>query len=444
MNISEENISFTKVPIDTIGPSSRHIPSWYLYLYVSLCGTVAVLGIMSNMFLFYTILRVRRLHKPTNLLLLSLTVADLMVCSLYVPLYIIRFHLQAFAQMNEHLCLISKFLFAATTSLSLWSLAIVSLDRMIAISYPFFYEAHANKRTIVGIVVIEWIFCLCLCSVCFYPWSDWKKILPYCGGGIPKFFIITIPGLYLPAVIMILAYFKIFLISRKHLIKIRANTVTISEANSAANSPQVSRVSLDATTINSAANTPQVPRKSLDATTVMYLPDISNSPNLSQRRRAWSDTNLYSTSSLSPDLCETRKARSSTVMGILAEERKPRSSTIDSLKDIVVHSAKRIRTKTHEMSRELAVDLRAAKTVGIIVGTCSLGWIPTAVYNAYVNANPDVTYMKGGAAYMNDMFLLLAFINSLVNPVIYTCLTKDIRKSSKKILMNLFKRKDDW
>ena len=81
----------------------------------------------------------------------------------------------------------------------------------------------------------------------------------------------------------------------------------------------------------------------------------------------------------------------------------------------------------------MMIDLTAAKTVSIMVGVCILCWLPTAVYYAYINAravNTDNTRLE----YVNDVFLLLSFLNSLINPILYANRTRDIKRHSKMIL----------
>ena len=389
---------------------NRVVSNSYMYTYISLCCLISLAGLATNIFLFYVIMKVRSLHKPTNFLLLSLTSADLLVCSLMIPVHVERFYNQSFIS-NESLCLVRKSLYMLTSSASLWSLAVVSLDRMIAVTFPFLYGRYIQTRRVIYFVLAEWILCLALSSVNLYPWSDWKSILPCCSAGMPKvpYFIVTIPGLHLPGAIIFISYLKIFLVSRKQHHKISAQSTS---------TPYRYPTSPSTYSLSS-VNT--------ETENVSALP----SPILTPRRRAWTDSNLDHTTR---DPIETRRERAVTFVDErTAEGLKPRSNTLCSLRNVAVDGARKIRKKTQNVTHQMMIDLTAAKTVSIMVGVCILCWLPTAVYYAYINAravNTDNTRLE----YVNDVFLLLSFLNSLINPILYANRTRDIKRHSKMIL----------
>ena len=361
------------------------VSSTYVHIYISFSCIIAILGIIANVFMFYVIVRVRSLHKPTNFFLLSLTTSDLLVCSIVIPLYIQRHRYSS--QVNGIFCLVHKFLFLLASSASLWSLAVVSLDRMVAVTFPLFHKCNTHTRQVIRIIVAEWLLCLASSSTIFYPSNEWKEILSGCSFGIPReiYLYVTIPLFYLPAAVIFLSYVKIFLVSRQYHQNMATHKAT-KGCNMSSTSDSIR--STDTISSNASESTPQ-PRPFLTV--------------------------------------------------IDAEERRG-SMQLQVLKKMVSHGAKTVRSKTHRVGNEISVGLKAAKTVSVMVGVCILFWGPTAGYNAYLNVHGGTVHdIFEAADYLQDIFLLLSFTNSLVNPILYTLLTKDLKRNSKKLIKKLFK-----
>ena len=399
----------------TTTTSGRFVPPCYMFTYISVCCLVALLGLVTNTFMFYVITRVRSLHKATNFLLLSLTTSDLLVCGVCIPVYVERFYNQS-SEPNKTLCLLRKFLFMLTSSASLWSLAVVSLDRMFAVTYPFFHRRHAHTRLVVGVVVVEWLWCFALSSINFFYLDEWKEILCPCAVGMPEepYYMVTVPGFYLPGFVIFAAYVKIFLISRKHHKNISVQKMSVCQQPSYTGSAASLNTSLYPTN------------------------DILRKP------RAYSDTH-HEKSSLIVHHSPTLHV-STEVLQPCQQERKPRSTTVDSVRSALAEGARKIRSTTHQVGHEMALDLKAAKTVGVMCGLCVICWVPTALFNAYLNnlnkKRDTVDPNMGVLAYLYDIFLLLGFANSLVNPLLFTFLTKDIKRHSKKIIRSWFRNED--
>eukprot|EP00794_Sanderia_malayensis_P003775 gene3775-4298_t len=341
----------------------------YTTFYAVLCAIISFLTITGNALLFYTVLKTTRLRTATNSLLLSLATADLVGGGIMIPLYIHQFtNRHANDDNSEDLCLVRKFLFLLTSGASITSLAVVSVDRMVAVSYPFVYARRMNARVVTTIIIAVWSICVSLTSVAvFVPIESWASILQRCDPGIPRasYLIVTPTSFYLPGVAILISYIKIFSIARGH----RRKITTTQE-------PSVQ------------------PRAS-------QIAELSNAGH---------------------------REGSSTI----AFEGK---STVSSKRSTIT----RVRRFT-KMRSTLATDLKAAKTVSILVGLFLVCWSPVAFFYIYLNTTGVDVASSMKYTYIHDAFMLLSFLNSAIDPLLYTMLNKEIKSNMKRHIKAIISR----
>lgn len=102
----------------------------------------------------------RQLHTPTNLLLLSLAVSDLFVGLLLMPVEII--YIEACWFLGDVLCTLYYVVDYVVTSASVASMVLISIDRYVAVCYPFYYSTKVTNRRVKRIVFLCW-----LCSILY-------------------------------------------------------------------------------------------------------------------------------------------------------------------------------------------------------------------------------------------------------------------------------------
>ena len=123
--------------------------SWNIFW--SLCfGLLTILIVVGNILTIWIFLKQRR-RKRTYFLLIGLAVADLLVGLLAIPLY-----------MADHYTSSVSVRFASNAAdiftgiSSIYTLAVISLERMVAISWPFRHRT-LNFRIYICAIVIPWI-----------------------------------------------------------------------------------------------------------------------------------------------------------------------------------------------------------------------------------------------------------------------------------------------
>ncbi len=120
----------------------------------------ALLTIIGNIIFVYTLKRCPSLHTPSNVLLGALCISDFFVGIIVQPLFFAN-------SLNNHACYLSDavtiayyYCYVLFSGFSLILAGFLSVDRYLAICYPFRYSRIAScKRYIIQIVIasILWV-----------------------------------------------------------------------------------------------------------------------------------------------------------------------------------------------------------------------------------------------------------------------------------------------
>ncbi|XP_053733325.1 trace amine-associated receptor 1-like [Synchiropus splendidus] len=125
-----------------------------------LLSAVSIITVTLNLLVIISISHFKQLHTPTNLLLLSLAVSDLLVGVLLMPVEII--HIEHCWFLGDLVCSLYYLVDYVITSASVANMVIISIDRYIAVCDPLNYNKTVTKKT------AQLFICLCwLCSVIY-------------------------------------------------------------------------------------------------------------------------------------------------------------------------------------------------------------------------------------------------------------------------------------
>ena len=174
-----------------------------LSVWFSLSGLAAITGNVVVLWLFY---KHKSLRTISNRFLASLSVADVFVGLVIDPVWIVIVcWIQPRGQKN--LIMLTKMLWIQTTAATTLNSCCVSIDRFIAIRFPFRYQDILTKRRCLAVIILVWFISLSLSLpiLFFQPGKDRKEL----------FVSITCTMFLAPLLVVSFCYIIIFKVARK-------------------------------------------------------------------------------------------------------------------------------------------------------------------------------------------------------------------------------------
>ncbi|KAK2809891.1 hypothetical protein Q5P01_000484 [Channa striata] len=125
----------------------KPLTSWSEAVFLRiLLSSLSVLTVTLNLLVIISISHFRQLHKPTNLLLLSLSVSDFLLGLVYMPGEILRKTFCWF--LGDRMCSLYKYIITITMSTSIGNIVLISIDRYVAICDPLHYPTRVTVRRV--------------------------------------------------------------------------------------------------------------------------------------------------------------------------------------------------------------------------------------------------------------------------------------------------------
>ncbi|XP_071755233.1 alpha-2A adrenergic receptor [Centroberyx gerrardi] len=183
-----------------------------------LVGILILLTVFGNVLVVIAVFTSRALRAPQNLFLVSLASADILVATLVMPFSLAN-ELMGYWYFGKVWCEIYLALDVLFCTASIAHLCAISLDRYWSITQAIEYNLKRTPRRIKCIIFIVWV----IAAVISFPplismekESD-KEEGPMCKINEDKWYIISscIGSFFLPCVIMVLVYVRIYQIAKK-------------------------------------------------------------------------------------------------------------------------------------------------------------------------------------------------------------------------------------
>ncbi|XP_027016414.2 trace amine-associated receptor 13c-like [Tachysurus fulvidraco] len=205
-------------------PERSVSPAVYILLYVC-SAAVVLLTVCGNLLIIISVLHFKQLHIPTNMLLLSLAVSDFLIGAL-VMLPLFTWTIESCWIFNKEYCISFLMTIYILTSLSIYNIALIAVDRYLALSNPFLYMNTISKQTMSIVVFTNWSATLVYnISMCYFNGSFLSSVM--CPGECLLILnevlslIDLIYSLIFPLSLIIILYTRVFLIAKKHVTAIR-------------------------------------------------------------------------------------------------------------------------------------------------------------------------------------------------------------------------------
>ncbi|XP_076874293.1 trace amine-associated receptor 1-like [Brachyhypopomus gauderio] len=182
-----------------------------LYLFF---GSVVILTVFGNLFVILTIVHFKQLHMPTNYLVLSLAVTDLLLGALVMPPSMIR-SVETCWYLGKLFCKIHSSVDVTLCTASILNLSFISIDRYYAVCRPLLYQSKIT--TFVTLVMIS----ICWSVSVIVGFGIIFLELNILGSGCVLFqsaactLFTSLLAFYFPGLVMLSIYTKIFHVARK-------------------------------------------------------------------------------------------------------------------------------------------------------------------------------------------------------------------------------------
>ncbi|CAH8548969.1 unnamed protein product [Heterobilharzia americana] len=157
--LSSKYTNWSTDDMNLTGNNTAMLSQWRHVLTIfTTCLLIALTFIVffGNLLVILAVLKTKRLRRVTDLYIVSLTVADLLVAVLILPFSIIRQYYGYWPYESHELCLyfLSANIFLCVSSIL--NVCCISIDRYIAITSPMKYIGKRTRQTALAMIIFAW------------------------------------------------------------------------------------------------------------------------------------------------------------------------------------------------------------------------------------------------------------------------------------------------
>ncbi|XP_058248441.1 trace amine-associated receptor 13c-like [Hemibagrus wyckioides] len=205
-------------------PERSVSPAVYILLYVC-SAAVVLLTVCGNLLVIISVLHFKQLHTPTNMLVLSLAVSDFFIGGFVMPSMFI-WTIESCWIFGRDFCTIFWLICGFLLILSIYNIALIAVDRYLALSNPFLYMNRVSVRITYVVIVFDWCVSVAY-NIAFMYFNGNFAISVMCPG---ECFIIVNEvwsvidlgfSFIFPLSVIIILYTLVFVIAKKHATAIR-------------------------------------------------------------------------------------------------------------------------------------------------------------------------------------------------------------------------------
>lgn len=373
--------SSTDIPgnFSTIAPTAGRPPATDASIIASATFNtiVMVLTVVGNSLVCFSVYYFPRLRRPTNFLIVSLAVSDLLVGLMSLPFRIAQTvnHEIWPESLGRAGCQYWIWIDMLCCGASILNLTGISFDRLLAVKWPLTYRENMTTRRATLVIVVVWVFALIVASLSFVKWGGIEPIFiaPQCSI-IAKIYItiLACAAFFFPLAVLIFNYALVLKIAISHARRMQRDR---------------------------------------DAIAVNFMPELdANEETSGIASSPGSSTRAISISKRS---CEP-----------LTDPKPRRSSGLQIMKQ-----------------------LKATKTLAIVVGVFILSWFPFFVIFLTFQYCKDCFSPAIIPPHVKTV-LIIVFVyvlpvsNSAANPIIYTCFNKEFRTAFLRVLYKISRKSD--
>ncbi|KAM6900205.1 D(3) dopamine receptor isoform 2-T2 [Xenentodon cancila] len=416
--------------------------------YYAMLYSLLILAIVfGNVLVCLAVLRERSLQTTTNYLVVSLAVADLLVASLVMP-WAVYLEVVGGAWLFSRLyCNIFVTLDVMMCTASILNLCAISIDRYTAVVMPVLYNTtHCSRRRVFGMIATVWVLAFAVSCPLLFGFNTTEDPM-VCSISNPDFVIYSsVVSFYLPFIVTLLVYIRIYVFLR-----MRRKRINFGQASGKVR-PGSTQPSVE-TCLQE-----ETPKAKQDLSPIRIKvtvePSAPSKPSLLSgclwRKRP--KTGPVENSGVPPvdmqNYCSISHASCGrTELDVEQEQRGQDSGDnkqtecppmrmsceVKDLSNGRTHTSLRPMSYSHTNTRFRSMHARekkATQMLAIVLGVFLICWLPFFVTHI-LNTHCRTCYIPPA---LYSAFTWLGYVNSALNPVIYTTFNIEFRRAFIKIL----------
>ncbi|NWZ79684.1 DRD3 protein, partial [Poecile atricapillus] len=401
----------------TAEPELPHSHSYY-----ALCYCILILAIIfGNVLVCLAVLRERTLQTTTNYLVVSLAVADLLVATLVMPWMVYLEVTGGVWTFSRICCDIFVTMDVMMCTASILNLCAISIDRYTAVVKPVQYQystGQSSCRRVSLMIVIVWMLAFAVSCPLLFGFNTTGDP-SVCSISNPSFVIYSsLVSFYLPFMVTLLLYVRIYLVLRQ---RQKKRTLTRQGSQSASTKPcyahQAQKLQLNP----------------FQTSRIIFLCQGTFSPclslkctgqEMSTKRRLLTVFSLQRYRSFCHEASLTKAPETT---------QNSRRSTKPAVEVRRLSNGRTISSLRLAQQQPRLIQLRerkATQMLAIVLGTFIVCWLPFFLIHI-LNAHCPSCHVPPG---LYSASTWLGYVNSALNPIIYTTFNTDFRKAFLKIL----------
>ncbi|XP_065289986.1 5-hydroxytryptamine receptor-like [Dermacentor albipictus] len=368
---------------DALSPATvpRELRLVVVVLVSCILGLIIIATVVGNVFVIAAIFMERNLRSVGNYLVLSLGVADLMVACLVMPLAAVAEVSREWV-LGPALCDVWTCCDVLCCTASILHLLAIAMDRYRTVAQVD-YVRQRNARQVGLMILLVWAVAVAVSVAPVFGWKDPDfqhrvQVNRIClvSQDVGYQIFATCATFYVPLILILLLYWRIYQVARRRIRHKPGSKIPIAMAKSPSSNVEISVI---------VAGENHSPNSCSGGTTTQES-DVSRNNDGAPLRPA-----------LHPS--KDRKQ----------QQKQPHFSR-----------------ESLESKRER----KAAKTLAIITGVFVVCWMPFFVNVLLMTLCTSCS----SSGYAFSVFLWLGYVNSMLNPIIYTIFSPDFRNAFRKLL----------
>ncbi|XP_033002434.1 D(3) dopamine receptor isoform X1 [Lacerta agilis] len=386
--------------------------------YYALCYCILILAIVfGNVLVCLAVLRERSLQTTTNYLVVSLAVADLLVATLVMPWVVYLEVMGGVWNFSRVCCDIFVTMDVMMCTASILNLCAISIDRYTAVVMPVHYQystGPSSCRRVSIMIAMVWLLAFAVsCPLLFgFNTTGDPNI---CSISNPNFVIYSsVVSFYLPFLVTLLLYIRIYMVLRQRQRK-RILTRQSSHSGKTCYKQQqhTERKAL---------------HKKLPSALLCCLQLKSSGQRLPAEKKPLTPTELQQYCSFCHEVSISSTGDREVVGLKVRTKVKEQSLEVRKLNNGKTATSLKLPSQQHRIIQ--LRERKATQMLAIVLGTFIVCWLPfflTHILNTHCKACHISPELYSATTW-------LGYVNSALNPVIYTTFNNEFRKAFLKIL----------